>query len=167
MEGNIISQQIDEFEVSSEFTLEDVKNRVKAWLRMSVGKDYIFNLVNEHNITLTKMKHDARICGVACILIFVVPFAVIFGIRLPYPITFETVLLFVGILIFSIGAVMAIGIGLYCLRPEKSIFTVHFSPDHPVRVRVFHEGGMLTAKSDYSSFRAAILSQNVPQTWDF
>ena len=135
---------------------------MKAWLRTYTGTKYIFSLVDEHHITLTNMKHDKKICGATCCLVFVIPFFAVLGFRFPYGTTIDTILVFVGILIFSIGAVMAIGIGLYCLGPKKTVFDVYFSQDHPIRVRVFHDGNMPGVQGDYNSFKTAILSQSVP-----
>lgn len=159
-----MSIQIDEFEAPSQFTMEDVKVRVKGWLRGPVGSGYVFKALTEHQITLTKTKHDTKICGISCVLGFVVPLALaIVGIPIAISIGgISGIFALVGIMMLSMGGIMVIGIGMYCLKPQKVVFTIQISSDLPIRIRVHGSGEIQKARYDYTTFRDTIFLDSSP-----
>ena len=146
-------QRIEEYEVPSHFTLEEIKARVKGWLDTIVGRDYRLKVLSERNITLTKERHDLKVCGVSCVISCLAPFLLI-------PLMFGSVqgiLIGIGGMILLIGITMAAGIGYYCLKPQRVIFTLRFTDDQPIRVVVSGEGVLIKARGDYENLKSTIL----------
>ncbi len=153
-----MSVQIDEFVAPSHFTFEDVKVRVKGWLRGPVGSGYVFKALTEHHITLTKTKHNMKICGISCVLGFVLPIALfIIGAAFAFSSGgISGIIALIGMMALSMGAIMVIGIGMYCLQPQKVVFTIQISNELPIRIRVHGSGEIQKARYDYTTFRDAI-----------
>ena len=52
----------EEFVLPDNYSMGDIKQRVKNWQGSPYGTDYVMEVVSERHIILTKAKHDMKIC---------------------------------------------------------------------------------------------------------
>ena len=139
----------DEFTVSENYSMDDIKRRVMSWNASMSGKDYIMEVMHERHIVLTKAKHDMKICCYPCI-------ALLCGI----PILFLMLMASPGAGFFGIFAylglvivVEVISVYLFCLNPKKAEYSITFSNDMPIRVRVIGTGEMDASAHEYRALK--------------
>ena len=132
----------DEFTVSENYSMEDIKHIVRSWLASPMGAEYIMEVVNERHIKLTKSKHDMKICCVGCvaeIIAAVIAAGFLIG-TVSYPYDYTNMMNAIAGIIGVVGVIMTIFIGLFCLRPEKAIFEMRFGSEIPIKIHVHRSG---------------------------
>jgi hypothetical protein len=155
----------DEFVVSDNYSMEDIKHRVKYWLASPMGKEYLMEVVSDRHVILTKAKHDMKICCYGCIamiasIIVLVMIMVGFGFPMyNYAAFLNAMMAYVAV----IGIIMALTVAVFCLRPEKAVFELRFGTDIPIQVYVQRSGEVQKSAYEYASLKDAILGGYSPQ----
>ncbi len=142
----------DEFTVPENYTMDDIKRRVMSWNASMLGKDYIMEVINEHHIILTKSKHDMKICCYPCI-------ALLCGIPILLMLTMGSPALGVFSLFGYLALVIVvevISVYLFCLNPKKAEYSITFSHDMPIRVRVVGSGEMDVSAHEYKGLKDSL-----------
>ena len=142
----------EEFEAADSDTMEDIKRKVKSWHASYLGNKYTLEIKSERHIILTKAKHDMKICCYPCIILIISAFVIA---MLPY----LSYLAAIGYIIF-IFAVMIGAVGWFCLKPAKSEYSITFSHETPIHIRVDAVGELDKSAHEYSSLKNSIQSNN-------
>ncbi len=146
----------DEITVPDNYSMSDIKRMVNSWLASPPGREYVMEVVSERHVILTKAKHDMKICCYGCVAMLVSTFAMIpFLMTLP-PYNYEAMLGAVGVIIAVIGAVMAITVAVFCLKPNKAVFEMRFGNELPIQIRISRTGDLQKSEHEYNSLKAAI-----------
>ncbi len=155
-EGSIPPSFDDEFSVPDNYSMEDIKYRVRNWQASPTGADYVIEVVSERHIILTKSKHDMKICCVGCVVEFIstiVIVAFIFGtVGYDYNALMNAMAGVFGV----IGVIMAIFVGLFCLRPEKAVFEMRFGNEMPIKVQIQRSGELQKSAHEYASLKSEL-----------
>lgn len=61
-EGTRQAKIHDELTLPENYSMEDIKSRVKSCLDSPMGSEYVMEVVHERHIILSKSKHDMRVC---------------------------------------------------------------------------------------------------------
>ena len=139
----------DEFSVPDNDTMDDIKRRVMSWNASYLGKDYIMEVVSERHIVLTKSKHDLKLCFYPCIASLLgLPIVFMLFIASPYTALFG---IFVYLAIVII--VQLIAVFMFCLNPKKAEYSITFSHEMPIRVRVVGVGEMHESAHEYRGLK--------------
>lgn len=146
----------EEFEAADSDTMEDIKRRVKSWHASYLGKDYTMEIKSERHIIFSKAKHDMKICCYPCIIIVISAFAIV---MLPI-LSYQAAMAFVFGYIIFIFAVQAISVAWFCLKPAKSEYSITFSQETPIRIRVHAVGELDKSAHEYSGLKNSIQSNN-------
>ena len=149
----------EEFTVPDNYSMEDIKHRVRSWQASPIGVDYVIEVVSERHIILTKSKHDMRICCVGCAAEIIGSFlvvAIIMG-TVGYPFDYNELMNAVAGAIGVIGVIMAIFIGLFCLRPQKSIIEMRFGHELPIKIQIRRSGEIQKSQYEYASIKSELL----------
>ncbi len=136
--------------------MEDIKRRVKSWHASYLGKNYTMEIKSERHIILTKAKHDMKICCYPCIFIVISAFVLV---MLPI-LSYQAALAITMGYIIVLFAVMAITVAWFCLKPAKSEYSITFSQETPIRIRVHAVGELDKSAHEYSSLKNSIQSNN-------
>jgi hypothetical protein len=150
--GKTMSAFNDEFTVPENYTMADVKHRVKSWNASYLGKDYIMEVKSEHHIILTKTKHDMKICFYPCIaLLLGIPLVFMFMMASPYAALFG-IFTYVALVII----VEVVAVYLFCLNPKKAEYNITFSNEMPIRVRVTATGEIGMSAHEYQGLKDSL-----------
>jgi hypothetical protein len=155
-------QRVDEFAVPGNLVFDDVKARIKFWLKTGIGSEYQFRIITEDNVSMTRAEHDYRVCAVPLLVTPLLLILMVFsiGFLLMSPQTFLTVI--IGML--TVLMVSYLGALLYCcLKPQEVTFELRFSRDAPITITVGGEGEILRARGDYESLKRTILRADFNQ----
>lgn len=149
----------DEFTVPEHYSMEDLKHRVRSWQASSAGADYVIEVVSERHIILTKSKHDMRICCVGCAAELIGTFLVIMVIMgtMSYPYDYNDFLNVAVGLVGVVGVIMAIFIGLFCLKTHKSVIEMRFGHEIPIKIQVRRSGEIEKSQYEYRSIKSELL----------
>jgi uncharacterized membrane protein len=148
----------DEFTVPDNYSMEDIKHRVRSWLASPSGTDYVMEVVSERHVILTKSKHDLKICCYGCIAMIASIFLLVFimiGISFPmysYAALMNAMMGYVAV----IGVIMAITIAVFCLKPEKAVFEMRFGNEIPIQVYIHRSGEVDKSAYEYTALKDAI-----------
>ncbi|OLS29675.1 MAG: hypothetical protein ThorAB25_15000 [Candidatus Thorarchaeota archaeon AB_25] len=148
----------DEFTVPDNYSMEDIKHRVRSWLASPSGTDYVMEVVSERQVILTKAKHDLKICCYGCIAMIASIFLLVFimiGISFPmysYAALMNAMMSYVAV----IGVIMAITIAVFCLKPEKAVFEMRFGNEIPIQVYIHRSGELDKSAYEYAALKDAI-----------
>ena len=155
----------DEFAVPDNYSMEDIKSRVKYWLASPMGNEYVMEVVSERHVILTKAKHDMKICCYGCVAmiasIFILVMIMIgFGFPMYSYIAFMNAMMaYVAV----IGVIMALTVAVFCLRPEKAVFELRFGTKIPIQIHIYRSGEVEKSAHEYASLKNAILGGYSPQ----
>ena len=139
----------DEFTVPENYTMDDIKRRVMSWNASHLGKEYIMEVKSERHIILTKAKHDMRICFYPCIaLLLGIPIVFMLFMASPYTAVFAIFGYLALVLI-----VETVSVYLFCLNPEKAEYSITFSHEIPIRVRVIGTGEIGKSSHEYQGLK--------------
>jgi hypothetical protein len=155
----------DEFAVPDNYSMEDIKHRVKYWLASPLGKEYVMEVVTERHVILTKTKHDMKICCYGCIAMIASIFVlVLIMIGVGFPMyNYAAFLTAMMAYVLVIGIIMALTVAAFCLRPEKAVFELRFGTDMPIQVLVQRSGEFQKSAHEYVALKDAILGGYSPQ----
>lgn len=149
----------EEFAVPDNYSMEDIKSRVRLWLASPYGTDYVMEVVSERHVILTKAKHDMKICCYGCVAMIASIFLLVFimmGAGFPlynYAALLNAMMAYVAV----IGVIMAITVAIFCLRPEKAVFELKFGTDIPIQVYIRRSGELDKSADEYASLKDSIL----------
>ncbi len=156
-EGTSQAKIHDELTLPENYSMEDVKSRVKSWLASPMGSEYVMEVVHERHIILSKSKHDMRVCCAGCvttcvgsILVAAIVVAVV-GIYDYY--AFMNAMMG-GISIILV--VMGIFVAIFCLRPQKAIIEMRFGTEIPIKVSIYRSGELEKSANEYMSLKNSI-----------
>ncbi|MFW9956275.1 MAG: hypothetical protein ACFFD3_17145 [Candidatus Thorarchaeota archaeon] len=142
------------FEIPNE-NLEQIKQRVKAWLSSFSHPDYALEVISERHVKISRVKHDLKICVYGCITMFVMAFAGAFVLIGAFYASRDISVVF--IYLFLVMMTEPLFIGWFCLYPNKIQFEVTFSNEYPIKVYVIASGNLLEAyQQEYYSFLKAL-----------
>ena len=142
----------DEFSVPDNYSMEDIKRRVMSWNASYLGKDYIMEVKSERHIILTKSKHDLKLCFYPCIaLLCGIPILFMFMMASPGA-AIMGVFVYLGIVI----VVEVISVYFFCLNPKKAEYSITFSHEMPIRVRVVGTGEIAASAHEYKGLKDSI-----------
>lgn len=142
----------DEFTVPENYSMEDVKYSVKSWNASYLGKDYIMEVRSERHIILTKTKHDMRFCFYPCIaLLLGIPLLFLMIMVSPF-FAFFGIFLYIGIVII----VQVFAVYFFCLKPEKVEYSITFTHDMPIHVRVTATGEIDKSAHEYQTLKDSL-----------
>ncbi|MHA3963330.1 MAG: hypothetical protein AM325_007290 [Candidatus Thorarchaeota archaeon SMTZ1-45] len=142
----------DEFSVPENYTMEDIKYGVKSWNASYLGKDYIMEVISERHIVLTKAKHDMRLCFYPCIALLIgIPLLFLIMMASPFLAIFG-VFLYIGIVV----VVEVIAVYLFCLKPKKVEYSITFTHDMPIHVRVIATGEIGMSEHEYQGLKNSL-----------
>jgi uncharacterized membrane protein len=148
----------DEFTVPDNYSMEDIKHRVRLWLASPSGTDYVMEVVSERHVILTKSKHDLKICCYGCIAMIASIFLLVFimiGFSFP-SYSYEAFLNAMMGYVAVIGVIMAITIAVFCLKPEKAVFEMRFGNEIPIQVYIHRSGEVDKSAYEYAALKNAI-----------
>jgi hypothetical protein len=146
----------DEITVPDNYSMSDIKHKVKSWLASPPGREYVMEVVSEKHVILTKAKHDLKICCYGCVGMFLSVFLLVpFVMTLP-TYSYEALLNVMGGYIAVIGVIMAITVAIFCLKPEKVAFEMRFGDEVPIKIRIHRSGELQKSAPEYDSLKAAI-----------
>ena len=146
----------DEITVPDNYSMSDIKHKVKSWLASPPGREYVMEVVSERHVILTKAKHDLKICCYGCVGMILSTFLFIpFLMTLP-SYSYEAIFGAMGGIIAVIGAIMAITIAFFCLKPEKVVFEMRFGNEVPIQIHIQRSGDLQKSAYEYDSLKAAI-----------
>ena len=148
----------EEFTVPEHYSMEDLKHRVRSWQASPTGTDYVIEVVSERHIILSKSKHDLRICCVGCAAEIIGTFLVIMVIMgtITYPYDYNDLMNVAFGAIGVVGVIMAIFIGLFCLRPQKSVIEMRFGHEIPIKIQVRRSGEIEKSQYEYASLKSEL-----------
>ncbi len=146
----------DEITVPDNYSMSDIKHMVKSWLASPPGREYVMEVVSERHVILTKAKHDLKICCYGCVGMIAGTFLFIPSLMTLPSYSYEALLGAMGGIIAVIGAIMAITIAFFCLKPEKAVFEMRFGNEVPIRIRIQRSGDLQKSAHEYDSLKAAI-----------
>ena len=142
----------DEFTAPDSYTMDEIKRRVMSWNASPLGKEYIMEVKSEHHIILTKSKHDMRICFYPCIAVLLgIP--IIFMLLMASPYT--SVFAIFGYLALVL-VVEVISVYFFCLNPEKAEYSITFSHEIPIRIRVVGTGEIGKSAYEYQTLKDSL-----------
>jgi hypothetical protein len=163
-----VSAQSDEFTMPENYSMEDVKHRVKSWLAYPPGNEYVMEVLSDRHVILTKAKHNMRICCYGCIAMIASIFLfvmIMLGINIPvysYEAMMNAVMGAVMIYIAIIGVIMVVTVAAFCLKPEKAVFELRFGNDIPISVYIQRSGELEKSAHEYVALKKAILGGALP-----
>ena len=141
--------------------MDDIKRRVMSWNASMLGKDYIMEVKHERHIILTKAKHDMKLCFVPCVGPFLgIPIIFLFAAAGPSGFLFGFFTWFAFVIILEVWAVY-----MFCLNPKKAEYSITFSPEIPIHVRVIGTGEMEQSAHEYKALKDSIYGGPVDQGW--
>ncbi len=144
---------IDDFQAPDYVTMDEIKRRVISWQRSYAGKDYVLQVKSERHVILTKTKHDLKVCCYPCIIIVLSAFVIVmFPI---YSYAFALAITF-GYIAF-IMIVMIVAYGYFFLNPKKAEYTLMFSYETPINIRIHARGAIAESAHEYQSLKSSIL----------
>ncbi|MHA1964067.1 MAG: hypothetical protein ACXACG_01185 [Candidatus Thorarchaeota archaeon] len=147
----------DEFTVSENYSMADIKHKVRSWLASPPGREYVMEVVSERHVILTKAKHDMKICCFGCAAMIVSIFLFI-PIVMTLPLyTYEALMNAVAGFIGVVGVIMAITVAIFCLRPDKAVFEMRFGNEIPIQIQIHRTGDLQKSAHEYESLKSAIL----------
>lgn len=157
-EGSTPPSFDDEFSVPDNYSMEDIKHRVKSWQASPAGVDYVIEVVSEKHIILTKSKHDMRICCVGCAAELIGGFLVVALMigTMSYPYDYNDLMNAAAGAVGVIGVVMAIFIGIFCLRPEKAVIEMRFGNEMPIKIQIKRSGEIQKSAHEYASLKTEL-----------
>lgn len=142
----------DEFTVPENYSMDDIKRRVKSWNASPVGSEYIMEVKSDRHIILSKAKHDMKICFIPCIAPFVlIPILFLFA-GAGYS------GFFFGLMVY-LALVMAIEVWAvykFCLNPKKAVYEIMFSNEMPIRVHVYASGEIEASAHEYRALKDSL-----------
>ena len=142
----------DEFTLSENYSMDEIKRRVMSWNASMLGKDYIMEVKHERHIVLTKAKHDMKLCFVPCVGPFLgIPIMFLFIAAGPAGFLFGISAWLIFVFVLEIWAVYK-----FCLNPKKAEYSITFSNDMPIRVRVIGTGEMDASAHEYRALKDSI-----------
>jgi hypothetical protein len=142
----------DEFTVPDNYSMEDIKRRVRSWNASPLGEDYIMEVKSDRHIILTKAKHDLKLCFLPCIAPFAgIPVLFLFIGAGPSGFLFGLAVYLVLILTIEIWAVYK-----FCLNPKKAVYEIMFSNEMPIRVHVYASGEIAASAHEYRALRDSL-----------
>jgi hypothetical protein len=149
----------DEFIVPDNYSMEDIKHRVKSWNASPLGEDYIMEVKSDRHIILTKAKHDLKLCFLPCIAPFVgLPILFLFVAAGPSGFLFGMAVYLVLILAIEIWAVYK-----FCLNPKKAVYEIMFSNEMPIRIHVYASGEIAASAHEYRALRDSLYGSSGDQ----
>jgi hypothetical protein len=155
-------QKVDEFTVPGNLVFDDVKERIRFWLKTGVGNEYQFRLITEEDVSVTRTKHDFRVCVIPCIVTPLVVALMIASIAIIMISPQNSLMVMFGfIAVIMISYVAAIG--YFCLKPQEVTFELRFSRGVPITITVGGEGEIIRARGDYESLKKMILRTDFDQ----
>jgi hypothetical protein len=135
--------------------LEQVKQRVRAWLSSFANPDYSLEVISERHVKISRVKHNTMVCVYGCITTFIAAFAGAFMFVASYYASGDISVFF--LYLFLVMMTEPLFIGWFCLYPNKIEFEVTFTNEYPIKVHVVASGNLLEAyQQDYYSFLKAL-----------
>ncbi len=156
-EGSNILPSDDEITVPDNYTMEDIKKRVKSWLVTPSGQEYVMEVVSEKHVILTKAKHDMKICCYGCVGMFLSVFLMIPFLITQPTYSYEALLNAMAGYVAVIGVIMAITVAFFCLKPQKAVFEMRFGNELPIKIQIHRSGELKKSAYEYESLKSAIL----------
>ncbi|MHA3963331.1 MAG: hypothetical protein AM325_007295 [Candidatus Thorarchaeota archaeon SMTZ1-45] len=156
-EGTSPAKIHDELTLPDNYSMEDIKSRVKSWLASPMGSEYVMEVVHERHIILSKSKHDMRVCCVGCITtcasIILVVMIVIGTVGIyDYYALMNAMILAMGIVMM----IMVIFVAIFCLRPQKAVIEMRIGNEIPIKVSILRSGELEKSAHEYFSLRNSI-----------
>lgn len=147
----------DEFTVPDNYSMADIKHKVKSWLASPPGREYVMEVVSEKHVILTKAKHDMKICCYGCVGMILSIFLLIpFMMTLP-TYSFEAVMNAMGAYVAVISVIMVITVAFFCLKPEKVVFEMRFGNEVPIQIHIRRFGDLKKSAYEYESLKSTII----------
>ena len=113
-------------------------------------------VVSERHVILTKAKHDLKICCYGCVGMILSGFLLVPLLMTLPSYSYEAIFGAMGGIIAVIGAIMAITIAFFCLKPAKVVFEMRFGNEVPIQIRIQRSGDLQKSAHEYDSLKAAI-----------
>lgn len=142
----------DEFELSSDMTLFDVKSKVSQWHGSQLGKDYVLSVKAENHIVLTKSKLNMNICWCTGVFAAIGVFS-IGGLYFPPGTTVYEILQVLSIYAVVIITGIIVGITLLCGFQTRVEYSFTFHDGSPIHVSVYGKGAIDKTIQEYLSLR--------------
>ncbi len=132
--------------------MDDIKRRVMSWNASYLGKDYIMEVKSDRHIILTKSKHDMKLCFYPCIASLLgIPIMFMLLMASPYAALFAIFGYIAFVVIIQLVAVYR-----FCLNPKKAEYSITFSHEMPIRVRVVGLGEMQESAHEYRGLKDSL-----------
>jgi hypothetical protein len=139
----------DEFTVPDNYSMADVKSKVKAWNASPYGADYVMEVKHDRHILLTKTKHDMKLCFVPCVVPFISIPVMFLGLGAgPAGFFFGFIMWLIIVVVAELWAVYT-----FCLNPKKAEYEIMFSNETPIRVHVYASGEIAASAHEYKALR--------------
>ena len=142
----------DEFTVPDNYSMNDIKRKVMSWNASYLGKDYIIEVRSERHVILTKSKHDLKLCFYPCLASLLgLPVMFMLFMSSPYTALFGIFAYIAFVIIVQLVAVY-----MFCLNPKKAEYTLTFSHEIPIHVRVVGVGEMHASAHEYRGLKDSL-----------
>jgi hypothetical protein len=138
----------DEFEISDNLSLEEIRERINDWLGTKIGQRFSLERVSDSQFILRRTKYDLRSCTSPCcgIIVASIYLGAIGASGMNFVLGFGVIL----------ASFVVAGLLDFFLRPRKAAYTMVFDHGTPTRVKVDARIRLLESIPEYYSLKVRL-----------